>query len=102
MRYLSTRGAEKNLTFKDILFSGLASDGGLYVPEKWPQVEYEKLKKHSKYSDLAFEIIHPFMEGDIENNELKKIINGAYSIFSKDEIISFRNLKKNYFGFSLD
>ena len=39
MRYLSTRGADKNLSFKGILFSGLASDGGLYVPEKWPQVD---------------------------------------------------------------
>ena len=38
MKYLSTRGGEKDLTFKNILFSGLASDGGLYVPDVWPQI----------------------------------------------------------------
>ncbi|MDA9865033.1 threonine synthase, partial [Pelagibacterales bacterium] len=61
MKYLSTRGGEKDLTFKDILFSGLASDGGLYVPDEWPQIDYNTLKKIDNYSELALEIIYPFI-----------------------------------------
>ena len=94
MRYLSTRGADKDLTFKDILFSGLASDGGLYVPEYWPQIDYNKLKGINEYSELALEIIHPFIGEDIEKHQLKKIIDQAYVNFSKTDIITFKALRE--------
>ena len=74
MKYLSTRGAGNDLTFKNILFAGLASDGGLYVPEKWPVIDFNKLKSLNSYSDLALEIIYPFINNDIGKEELKKLI----------------------------
>ena len=94
MKYLSTRGGEKDLTFKNILFSGLASDGGLYVPDVWPQIDYNALKKINDYSELALEIIYPFIGEDIKKTELKDLIDNAYSKFSKNNIISFKNLKQ--------
>ena len=94
MKYLSTRGGEKDLTFKNILFSGLASDGGLYVPDVWPQIDYNALKKINNYSELALEIIYPFIGEDIKKTELKDLIDNAYSKFSKNNIISFKNLKQ--------
>ena len=93
MKYLSTRGGEKDLTFKNILFSGLASDGGLYVPDVWPQIDYNALKKINNYSELALEIIYPFIGEDIKKKELKDLIDNAYSKFSNNNIISFKNLK---------
>tara|TARA_B110000046_G_scaffold8380_1_gene8534 strand:- start:1702 stop:3090 length:1389 start_codon:yes stop_codon:yes gene_type:complete len=94
MKYLSTRGGEKDLTFKDILFSGLASDGGLYVPDEWPQIDYNALKKIDSYSELALEIIYPFIGEDIKKSELKSLIDNAYAKFSKSKIITFKNLKQ--------
>jgi len=94
MKYLSTRGSEIDLTFKDILFSGLASDGGLYVPEKWPQIDYNELKKIDSYSELALEIIYPFIGEDIKRTELKNLIDNAYAKFSKDKIVTFKKLKQ--------
>ena len=43
MFFHSTRGVDKDKTFADILMQGLASDGGLFMPDTWPQVEIEKL-----------------------------------------------------------
>ena len=94
MKYLSTRGAGNDLTFKNILFAGLASDGGLYVPEKWPVIDFNKLKSLNSYSDLALEIIYPFINNDIGKEELKKLINNAYADFSKKDIITFKMLKQ--------
>ena len=94
MKYLSTRGGEKNLTFKDILFSGLASDGGLYVPDEWPQIDYNALKKIDSYAELALEIIYPFIGEDIKKIELKELIDNAYAKFSDNKIVTFKNLKQ--------
>ena len=43
IKYISTRGASRKLTFKDVIFEGLASDGGLYIPESWPSIDKKKL-----------------------------------------------------------
>ena len=42
MRYLSTRGKKAD-SFKEVLFSGLADDGGLFVPEEWPEIEIDQI-----------------------------------------------------------
>ena len=48
MEYISTRGKSKNLQFEDVLLTGLAPDGGLYVPKEWPLLDYNELKKKLK------------------------------------------------------
>ena len=52
MRYLSTRG-EKVDSFREVLFSGLADDGGLFVPEKWPTLHVDQIDSNISYIDLA-------------------------------------------------
>ncbi|MCL1945544.1 MAG: threonine synthase [Chitinivibrionia bacterium] len=80
MQYVSTRGNMPAQNFSQILLGGLASDGGLIVPESYPKFSKEKLKELSKlnYCDLSFEIISPFAD-DLEPNDLRKIINDSYS-----------------------
>ena len=48
MKYISTRGKSQNLQFEDVLLTGLAPDGGLYVPKEWPILNYSDLK-NDKY-----------------------------------------------------
>ena len=95
MNYKSTRGSKK-FNFKDILFSGLAEDGGLFVPINWPQVNLREIEQNITYSDLATNIIKPFVQDEISIKELNNLVENAYSNqFSKGEIISFKNLTDN-------
>ena len=59
VKYISTRGTAAVLEFDDVLLAGLGRDGGLYVPESWPQFDAAKLERLEalSYSQLAFEII---------------------------------------------
>ena len=75
MKYISTRGKAPALNFEDVLLTGLAPDGGLYVPETLPQFSREQIAAWSSlsYTDLAFEIVQPFVAGSIPDADLKAI-----------------------------
>ncbi len=84
MRYKSTRGGVSGLTFTDAFLMGLATDGGLIVPERIPSVDIERLKDLN-YRALAFEIFKLFID-DIDENSIKELIEKSYSTFDTDEI----------------
>mgnify|MGYP000002078876 FL=1 len=89
MKYISTRDKSKKFEFKDVFIKGLADDGGLFIPEtlhKYSESEISDFKKLS-YSDLAKEIIHPFIGNFTSEEELSKIIEKSYSVFRKDNVI---------------
>ncbi|MBQ5469537.1 MAG: threonine synthase, partial [Acetobacter sp.] len=67
MRYISTRGKAPVLTFSDVLLTGLAIDGGLYLPETWPEFSPSEWKslRGLPYPELAARIMTPFTEPDI-------------------------------------
>ncbi len=95
MKYLSTRGVKAN-TFKEVLFSGLADDGGLFVPEEWPIINVDHFYDNISYIDLTLKIITPFIGNEIPEEDLRKIIIGAYqNTFSYDDLVSFKELNKN-------
>ena len=78
MRYISTRGTDKNITAKEAISRGLASDGGLYVPEAIPSLNQplEDLLK-LPYPSLAKTILQPFL--DFSEDELTGCVNKAYA-----------------------
>ncbi|MDD2662457.1 MAG: threonine synthase [Dechloromonas sp.] len=80
MRYLSTRGNAAPQAFCDILLGGLAPDGGLYLPESYPQVSRAELDawRQLSYADLAFEILSKFIT-DIPAADLKAIVARTYT-----------------------
>jgi len=86
MKYKSTRGGVDNISFKEAFLMGLATDGGLIVPAHIPSVEIEKLKGLS-YKQLAFEIFKLFTD-DIEENDLKRLIDKSYESFDTPEVVS--------------
>jgi len=83
MKYISTRGKAPVLEFEDVLLTGLASDGGLYVPESLPFYSKEEIASWAglSYTELAYKIIQPFVGKAIPENDLKKIIDETYSVF---------------------
>lgn len=81
MRYISTRGQSPALSFSEILLGGLAPDGGLYLPESYPQFSDADLSamRGMHYRDLAFAILSRLVdEQDIPAQDLRAIINKTY------------------------
>jgi threonine synthase len=80
MKYISTRGNAPAKTFTEILLGGLAPDGGLYLPEKYPQVTRDELDgwRNLSYADLAFVVLSKFAT-DIPAADLKTIVSKTYT-----------------------
>ena len=80
MKYISTRGNAPAKTFTEILLGGLAPDGGLYLPEAYPQVTRAELDawRNLSYADLAFAVLSKFAT-DIPAADLKAIIDKTYT-----------------------
>ncbi len=83
--YTSTRGEGAELPFADVLLTGLAPDGGLYVPTEWPT-------RHSAdpslpYAAFAAQVMWPFVNGSIERSDFEAICASAYATFADDEVI---------------
>ena len=95
MKYISTRGATDRKTFGEVLLMGLAPDGGLMLPEHYPQIDRATLDKWRglAYADLAFEIMRLFAT-DIPEGNLRAIINRTYTAeaFGNAEITPVRTL----------
>ncbi|KQW55271.1 threonine synthase [Variovorax sp. Root411] len=96
MNYLSTRGHPDRKRFCEILLEGLAPDGGLYLPEQYPQVDAATLAKWRvlPYAELAFEILSLYID-DIPPADLKAICAKTYTaeVFGTDEIVPLRELE---------
>ena len=88
VKYISTRGQAPALDFEDVVLTGLAPDGGLYVPETLPEFSREEIASWAglSYQELAFKVMSPFVAGAVSDDELKQIIREAYSTFRHDAI----------------
>jgi len=80
VNYLSTRGDATPRRFCEILLEGLAPDGGLYLPDRYPQVDAATLEcwRGLAYPDLAFEILSLYID-DIPAEDLRRIVHRTYS-----------------------
>ena len=80
MKYVSTRGQSPALSFEDTILTGLAPDGGLYVPDEVPLLDAGKLH-WDDYESLAFKVMRPFTGDTFEDDEFEEIIARAYENF---------------------
>ena len=98
MLYLSTRGHPDRKHFCEILLEGLAPDGGLYLPERYPRVDAATLAKWRglPYADLAFEILSLYID-DIPAADLRALCRRTYTqeVFGTPEITPLRALEPN-------
>jgi threonine synthase len=92
VRYVSTRGTAPARSFSDILLEGLAADGGLYVPEEFPQVSLSELRALS-YRELAYRLLRLYMD-DVA--DLQGIVERTYSarVFGSDEVTPLKTLER--------
>ncbi|MGE3918437.1 MAG: threonine synthase [Hyphomicrobiaceae bacterium] len=83
MRYVSTRGQAPELGFEDALLTGLARDGGLYLPDAWPRISEAAIRVMSgrPYEAVALEVMRPFVGGEVPDAELAVVIREAYATF---------------------
>ena len=86
MKYVSTRGAAPVLGFGDVLLTGLAADGGLYVPEEWPHLSSEVWSEVRPYDAVAVDVMWPFVEGSVSRDEFAAMVTDAYAAFDHPEV----------------
>jgi threonine synthase len=89
VQYLSTRGEAPKLGFCDAMLTGLARDGGLYLPEAWPQLTTEAIGGlfGRPYDEVAVEILRPFVGGEISDTDLRGMTNEAYATFRHPAVV---------------
>lgn len=97
MEYISTRGQSPTLNFEDVLLTGLAPDGGLYVPRQLPQFTVQDIRTWAtlSYTDLAFIIMQSFVGDCLMADELKAIIEASYRDFRHQAIAPLVQLDQN-------
>src|SRR3954466_1787934 len=104
MKYISTRGEQTPRSFSEILLEGLAPDGGLYLPERYPQVDAATLAKWRglPYAELAFEILSLYVD-DIPADDLRAICRKTYTaeVFGTREIVPLKKLEEGVFLLAL-
>lgn len=103
MRFVSTRGEAPALGFSDAVLSGLASDGGLYLPETWPQLSAADIAAFAgkPYAEVAFAIISRFVDGEIPADRLRAIIDAAYATFRHPSVTPLVELAPGRFVLEL-
>lgn len=97
MRYISTRGEAPILEFDDVLLAGLARDGGLYLPESWPQFSPEQIRSMQglPYTDVALQVMLPFVGECVTKSQLSDIIKEAYSGFDHGDVAPMKKVGEN-------
>jgi threonine synthase len=97
VRYVSTRGGVAPCGFEDALFAGLAPDGGLYLPERWPALERDELAalQGAPYQEVAARVLAPFVGDDLDEADLGGLIARAYANFDHVAIAPLRQLGPN-------
>lgn len=83
MQYISTRGESPALSFTETIMTGLASDGGLYLPDKFPQLSFDALRalRGQSYTTIAKTVLWSFVNNEIEYTAFENMIAESYATF---------------------
>ncbi len=99
MQYISTRGTAPVLNFEEAMLSGLARDGGLYVPKTIPQLSPDTISamEGQRYEDIAYTVMRPFVGDVFTDTEFREIIGRAYAVFGHDARAPLKQLDQGHF-----
>ncbi|WP_036258646.1 threonine synthase [Methylocapsa aurea] len=103
MKYISTRGEAPPVSFTETLIAGLAPDGGLYLPESYPEFGHGAIADFAgqSYADVAQAIVAPFVAGEIEPPILRGMIDAAYASFRHPAVAPLVQIDANLFALEL-
>ena len=93
MQYVSTRGSAPVLGFADVVLAGLATDGGLYVPQSWPSLPSDT---SGTYAELAAAVFAPYLGGDISNETMLRLTRDAYATFRHPDVVPIVDLQPGH------
>ena len=99
MNYISTRGTAPILTFGEAMMTGLARDGGLYVPQSVPQMSPDQIAALAgqSYEEIAFRVMRPFLGDTFADDEFRGLIAKAYANFGHAARAPLVQLAPNHF-----
>jgi threonine synthase len=99
VRYVSTRGEAPSLGFRDVVLAGLARDGGLYVPERWPELTHAEIRALAgcTYAEVAFRIVSRFTGGEVSEAVLRRMLEEAYATFRHAAVTPLVQIAPNHF-----
>ena len=96
MRYISTRGGAPAAGFLDVVLEGLAPDGGLYIPEAWPELTPAELKAYARmdYAAVAADVLGRFAGEEIDKRTLRQMAEDAYASFTHAAVTPLKQLER--------
>ena len=96
MRYISTRGGAPAAGFLDVVLDGLAPDGGLYIPEAWPELTPDELRAyaHMDYAAVASDVLGRFAGDEIDKATLRHMAEDAYACFTHAAVAPLKQLER--------
>ncbi|MCZ6848895.1 MAG: threonine synthase [Alphaproteobacteria bacterium] len=98
MRYISTRGSAPALDFADAMLTGLARDGGLYVPESWPRFSADEIAALAglDYAEVAYRVTRPFIGAALDAATYRAMVEQTYRVFTHGAVAPLVELAPNH------
>ena len=98
MKFVSSRYKSRLFSLKDTVYAGLAPDGGLFMPEKYPPLSLRNYinQEHEIFSDMAFNLAKPYLEEDMDDHTIRKIVTEAF-----DFEIPLKKIKEDIYTLEL-
>ncbi|MCZ6813928.1 MAG: threonine synthase [Alphaproteobacteria bacterium] len=98
MRYISTRGSAPALDFADAMLTGLARDGGLYVPESWPRFSADEIAALAglDYAEVAYRVTRPFIGAALDAGTYRAMVEQTYRVFTHGAVAPLVELAPNH------
>ena len=98
VQYISTRGSAPELDFADAMLTGLARDGGLYVPRSWPRFSADDIEAMAglDYAEVAYRVTRPFVGEVIDDGSYRAIVEKTYAVFTHAAVAPLKELAPNH------
>ena len=92
MLFHSTRGKDTDKDFATILMQGLADDGGLFMPDYWPQVDLDEIKSKTSFVEVAQCVVPLFTSSSFAHEETRRIVESTWHDFEHKNLIGIKKL----------